>query len=87
MKTPSTRELIDLLRSIYNSAESAPLHCAVLAGSEREELIACIELSLVFSMHEKVTEVVRQVTDFVGSLLRSAVSGSNTFQAGSCLKG
>ncbi len=67
------RELVGLVREIYQTGEFVPLHRPVFAGTEREDLIACIDSNFVSSVGEKVTEMERRVADFAGARFGVAV--------------
>lgn len=72
---------ISLVRDIFGSAEDIPLHRPVFKGSEREDLLACIETNFVSSVGEKVTEMERRVADFAGASYGVAVvNGTNALQ-------
>jgi perosamine synthetase len=81
MNVALTSELIDLVRSIYGSSGPVPLHRPVFAGSEREDLVACIDSNFVSSVGEKVTEMERRVAGFAGVRFGVAVvNGTNALQ-------
>ncbi len=77
----TTAGLIALIRAIYGTSGFVPLHRPVFAGSEREDLIACIDSNFVSSVGEKVTEMERRVADFAGARFGVAVvNGTNGLQ-------
>ena len=74
-------EFIALVRKIYQAADFVPLHRPVFAGSEREDIIGCIDSNFVSSVGEKVTELESQVADFAGAQFGVAVvNGTNALQ-------
>ena len=75
------RELVGLVREIYQTGEFVPLHRPVFAGSEREDLVDCIDSNFVSSVGEKVTEMERRVAEFAGAKFGVAVvNGTNGLQ-------
>ena len=77
----NTAPLVALVREIYGSDAVVPLHRPVFAGSEREDLIACIDSNFVSSVGEKVTELERRVAEFSGARFGIAVgNGTNALQ-------
>ena len=75
------RELVGLVREIYQTGEFVPLHRPVFAGTEREDLVACIDSNFVSSVGEKVTEMERRVAEFAGARFGVAVvNGTNGLQ-------
>ena len=80
--TPSfTNNFLDLVHSLYGEEHPVPLHRPVFAGTERKDLIACIDSNFVSSVGEKVTEMERRVADFAGARYGVAVvNGTNALQ-------
>ena len=75
------RELLGLVREIYQTGDFVPLHRPVFAGTEREDLVACIDSNFVSSVGEKVTEMERRVAEFAGARFGVAVvNGTNGLQ-------
>lgn len=73
--------LVALVREIYGSDVVVPLHRPVFKGSEREDLITCIDSNFVSSVGEKVTELERRVAEFSGTRFGVAVgNGTNALQ-------
>lgn len=74
-------DLVALVREIYSSDSPVPLHRPVFAGTEREDLVACIDSNFVSSVGEKVTEFEAGVADYVGARFGVAVvNGTNALQ-------
>lgn len=75
------QELVRLVREIYRTDEFVPLHRPVFAGSEREDLVACIDSNFVSSVGEKVTEFECRLAEFAGARFGVAVvNGTNALQ-------
>lgn len=73
--------LTHLVRNIYDSDNVIPLHRPVFAGTERQDLIDCIDSNFVSSVGEKVTEMECRVADFAGARFGIAVvNGTNALQ-------
>jgi aminotransferase in exopolysaccharide biosynthesis len=73
-------EFTHLVRSMYGDG-FVPLHRPVFGGSEREDLVACIDSNFVSSVGEKVTEMERRLADFSGARFGVAVvNGTNALQ-------
>jgi aminotransferase in exopolysaccharide biosynthesis len=73
-------DLVRMVREIYGDS-SVPLHRPVFGGSERQDLVACIDSNFVSSVGEKVTEMERRVADFAGARFGVAVvNGTNALQ-------
>ena len=74
-------DLIKLVRGIYGADGFVPLHRPVFAGSERQDLVDCIDSNFVSSVGEKVTEMERRVAEFAGARFGVAVvNGTNALQ-------
>ena len=74
-------EVINLARTIYRTSGVIPLHRPVFNGSERDDLIACLDSNFVSSIGEKVTEFEREVAKFSGARFGVAVvNGTNALQ-------
>lgn len=72
---------IKLVGEIYVSNDCVPLHRPVFNGTEREELVGCMESNFVSPVGEKVAEFESRVADFVGASRGVAVvSGTNALQ-------
>lgn len=72
---------VSFVGDIYGSTESKPLHRPVFAGSERIDLVACIDSNMVSSVGDKVTEMESRVAEFTGSKYGIAVvNGTNALQ-------
>ena len=75
------RDLVQLVRGIYQTDEFVPLHRPVFGGAERGDLVACIDSNFVSSVGEKVTEFERRVAEFAGARFGVAVvNGTNALQ-------
>lgn len=73
-------DLIDLVRSIYGEG-FVPLHRPVFAGTEREDLVACIDSNFVSSVGAQVVEMEQRVAAFAGAAHGVAVvNGTNALQ-------
>lgn len=73
--------LIQCVRDIYGAEHPVPLHRPVFAGSERQDLVDCIDSNFVSSVGEKVTEFERRVAEFTGTRFGVAVvNGTNALQ-------
>jgi len=73
--------LIKLVRGIYPGDDFIPLHRPVFAGTERADLVACIDSNFVSSVGEKVTEFEQRVAGFSGARFGVAVvNGTNALQ-------
>ena len=73
-----TKSFIRLVGQVYGTSDFVPLHRPVFSGSEREDLVACIDSNFVSSVGEKVTEMESRVADFVGACFGiAAVNGTN----------
>jgi len=73
-------ELVSLIRNIY-SESFVPLHRPVFAGTERADLVECIDSNFVSSVGEKVTEMERRVAEYSGAGHGVAVvNGTNALQ-------
>ncbi|TVQ41230.1 MAG: aminotransferase DegT, partial [Wenzhouxiangella sp.] len=80
MNKTTRGEWIDLVRGLFGTG-FIPLHRPVFAGSEREDLVACIDSNFVSSVGEKVTEMERRVAEFAGARFGVAVvNGTNGLQ-------
>jgi len=76
-----TPAFVSLARSIYGGAGSIPLHRPVFGGSEREDLVGCVDSNFVSSVGAKVTEMEQRVAAFAGSRYGVAVvNGTNALQ-------
>jgi len=74
-------DLIRLVRGIYEREGFIPLHRPVFAGTERADLVACVDSNFVSSVGEKVTEMERRVAEFAGARFGVAVvNGTNALQ-------
>jgi len=74
-------DLIELVREMYPGDEFIPLHRPVFGGSERADLVACIDSNFVSSVGEKVTEMERRLAEFAGLAHGVAVvNGTNALQ-------
>lgn len=74
-------KLLALVRDIYGGGGPIPLHRPVFSGTERDDLVACIDSNFVSSVGEKVTEMERRVADFAGARFGVAVvNGTNALQ-------
>lgn len=83
-----TDSFIRLVGQIYGSTDFVPLHRPVFNGSERQDLVACVESNFVSSVGEKVTEMERRVAEFAGSRFGIAtVNGTNALQVALRLAG
>lgn len=70
-----------LCRDIYGDLGVIPLHRPVFGGSERDDLIACVDSNFVSSVGERVIELEHLVADFVGARFGVAVvNGTNALQ-------
>ena len=77
----SAAGIIQLCKAIYGMDAPIPLHRPVFSGSERENLVACIDSNFVSSVGEKVTEMEQRVAEFVGAGFGvAAVNGTNALQ-------
>jgi len=81
----STAELaeavVDHVRAVYRTDEFIPLHRPVFGGTERDDLVTCIDSNFVSSVGEKVTEMERRVAAFAGAKFGVAVvNGTNALQ-------
>jgi aminotransferase in exopolysaccharide biosynthesis len=73
-------EFADLVRSIYGDG-FVPLHRPVFAGTEREDLVACIDSNFVSSVGAQVVEMEQRVAAFAGAAHGVAVvNGTNALQ-------
>ncbi|MEE4331848.1 MAG: DegT/DnrJ/EryC1/StrS family aminotransferase, partial [Wenzhouxiangella sp.] len=73
-------DLIELVRSIYGEG-FVPLHRPVFAGTEREDLVACIDSNFVSSVGAQVVEMEQRVAAFAGAAHGVAVvNGTNALQ-------
>lgn len=59
-------DLIDMVRSVYGEG-FVPFHRPVFGGSERQDLVDCIDSNFVSSVGEKVIEMERRVAAFAGA--------------------
>lgn len=76
-----TENFIRLVGQIYGTSEFVPLHRPVFRGSEREDLVACVDSNFVSSVGDKVTEMESRVAEFVGACFGvAAVNGTNALQ-------
>jgi len=74
-------DLVALVREIYFSDDFIPLHRPVFAGTERQDLVNCIDSNFVSSVGAKVTEMERRVAEFAGVAYGVAVvNGTNALQ-------
>ena len=72
---------VDFARSIYGTDGPVALHRPVFSGTEREDLVACVDSNFVSSVGEKVTEMERCVADYAGTRYGVAVvNGTNALQ-------
>jgi len=72
--------VVELVRELYGG-DFVPLHRPVFGGSEREDLVACIDSNFVSSVGEKVTEMESRVAGFAGARYGVAVvNGTNALQ-------
>ena len=80
--TPKFAEaVIDHVRAVYGTGGFIPLHRPVFSGTEREDLVACIDSNFVSSVGEKVTEMERRVAAFAGAKFGVAVvNGTGALQ-------
>jgi len=75
------QELVQLVREMYETREFVPLHRPVFAGTERADLVECIDSNFVSSVGAKVTEMERRVAEFAGADHGVAVvNGTNALQ-------
>jgi aminotransferase in exopolysaccharide biosynthesis len=73
-------QVVNLVRTIYGDG-FVPLHRPVFAGSERDDLVACIDSNFVSSVGEKVSEMEARVAGFAGARYGVAVvNGTNALQ-------
>ncbi len=78
--TSLSDKVVALVRTIYGES-FVPLHRPVFAGTERDDLVACIDSNFVSSVGEKVTEMERRVAEFAGARFGVAVvNGTNALQ-------
>lgn len=76
-----TEKFIRLVGQIYGTSDVVPLHRPVFSGSEREDLVACIDSNFVSSVGEKVTEMESRVAEFAEARFGIAVvNGTNALQ-------
>lgn len=76
-----TDGFIQIVGQIYGSNDFVPLHRPVFNGSEREDLVTCIESNFVSSVGEKVTEMESRVANFTGVRFGvAAVNGTSALQ-------
>lgn len=76
-----TENFIRLFGEIYGTTAVVPLHRPVFGGTEREDLVACIDSNFVSSVGEKVTEFESRVADLAEARFGVAtVSGTNGLQ-------
>ena len=79
--TSFTNHFLDLVHSLYGEEHPVPLHRPVFSGTERQDLVDCIDSNFVSSVGEKVTEMERRVADFAGAKYSVAVvNGTNALQ-------
>jgi len=72
--------LIELVRSIHGEG-FVPLHRPVFGGTEREDLVACIDSNFVSSVGAQVIEMEQRVAEFAGARFGVAVvNGTNALQ-------
>ena len=70
-----------LIREIYGDEKPIVLHRPVFSGSERQDLVECIDSNFVSSVGAKVAEFEGLIADFVGSSYGIAVvNGTNALQ-------
>mgnify|MGYP005856500627 CR=1 FL=1 len=82
------KAVVDHVRAVFRTDEFIPLHRPVFAGSERDDLVACIDSNFVSSVGEKVTEMERRVAEFAGARFGVAVvNGTNALQVALRLAG
>ncbi len=74
-------KIITLIQQMYGTSDPIPLHRPVFAGTEREDLVACIDSNFVSSVGEKVTELEQRVAECAGAQFGVAVvNGTNALQ-------
>jgi aminotransferase in exopolysaccharide biosynthesis len=75
-----TRDLVGTIKDIYGEG-FVPLHRPVFAGTEREDLGACIDSNFVSSVGAQVIEMEQRVAGFAGASHGVAVvNGTNALQ-------
>jgi aminotransferase in exopolysaccharide biosynthesis len=78
---------LGVVREFYGPPPT-PLHRPVFCGSERDEVVACIDSNFVSSVGEKVTEFERRVAAYAGARYGVAVvNGTNALQVALRLAG
>src|SRR6056297_2488442 len=79
--TEFAEAVVGHVRTVYGPDGFVPLHRPVFAGTERADLVACIDSNFVSSVGEKVTEMERRVAEFAGAGFGVAVvNGTNALQ-------
>src|SRR6056297_2809662 len=79
--TEFAEAVVGHVRTVYGPEGFVPLHRPVFAGTERADLVDCIDSNFVSSVGEKVTEMERRVAEFAGARYGVAVAnGTNALQ-------
>src|SRR6056297_2613966 len=86
--TEFAEAVVGHVRTVYGPDGFVPLHRPVFAGTERVDLVDCIDSNFVSSVGEKVTEMERRVAEFAGAGFGVAVvNGTNALQVALRLAG
>ena len=71
-------ELVDFIRTIYNTEKDIPLHSPTFSELEKELVLGCIEDTFVSSVGEKVNQFEESLCEFTGSKFAIATNSGTS---------